>query len=274
MSPSTKALTTRRVLATASISASALGLAFFFQDAAYNIAGYAVVPILLLSGALVWTHSLAAQVAIRGLWWATSMIGAALAVAWTPNLSGYAAAVSGVGSSLALLSLGFSATVPEGKTIFFAPRAGRATFSIALLLAASNALVLGYFGLLYAESLAVDGDLASGASTGLLLGLAVISAAGAAGLFTLRVWAWGLANITTLAIAGLAAAGVLQIPTVLAGGLIALGGVAVLTQSPLLIQLLSGRGLKPSSGRWTLVPTLVSGALFAVSASAVFDLLH
>lgn len=262
--------TSRRTIASLAVAGSAIALAIGYQQAAYYAAAYAIPPLLLLSVGLLWTRSFAAQLFTRGVWWAASLIGAALALGWSTSLSGEAAAVCALGSTTGLLALGFSAAVPEGKSLFFAPRAGRATFSIALLLSLCTALSLGYFGVLYSESLFAGGELASSSDVGLLFGLAAIAAASALGLFTLRVWAWAGAVGSTVAIGAAAYMNLLPIPAALAGGLSILGLLAVVTQVPLLVQLLRGRGLKPSSRAWAIVPTAVLLSLAGVAAGSLY----
>jgi hypothetical protein len=260
----------RRMVASLAVGAAALTLAACYQQAAYYAAAYAIPPLLLLSVGLLWTRSFAAQLAARGLWWGASLIGAALALGWSTSLSGEAAAVTALGTTTGLLALGFSATVPEGRSLFFAPQAGRATFTMALLLSVCTALSLGYFGVLYSESLYAGGDLATSSDVALLFALAAVSAVSAAGLFTLRVWAWFGAVASTALIGAAAWAGTLPVPAALAGGLAVLGLLAVITQLPLLLQLLRGRGLKPSSRAWAIVPTAVLLSLLGVAAGSLY----
>jgi hypothetical protein len=261
--------TTRRTVASLAVAGSALALAIGYQQAAYYAAAYAIPPLLMLSVGLLWTRSFAAQLFTRGLWWGASLIGAALALGWSTTLSGEAAAVCALGSTTGLLALGLSATVPEGRSPFFAPQAGRATFTIALLLSVCTSLSLGYFGVLYSESLFAGGDLATSSDVAVLFSLAAVAAVSALGLFTLRVWAWLGAVGSTVVIGAVAWSGALPVPGALAGGLSILGLLAVVTQLPLLVQLLRGRGLKPSSRAWAIVPTAVLLTLLGVAAGTL-----
>lgn len=268
-SKSVSLLCSRRGFASLAIAATALALSAFYAHTAYLAAAFLIPPLFLLSALLVHVSALGAQLAVRGLWWATALVGSALAVAWSGTASGEAGAVGALGASVALLALGFSAAVPQGKSVFFAPRAARATFTIALLVAACDALALGYFGILYFESFLVGGDLATGTETAMVLALAGAAGLFALGLFTLRVWAWLGAVGTTVLIGVLGFAGELPVPEVMGCVLGVLGVLATATQAPVLVQLLRGRGLQPSARGWAAVPVLVLVALSSLSVLAL-----
>lgn len=213
--------------------------------------GLSYVGVVLASAPMALSKRLSLQLLSRSIWWGTGMYGLlAAAVAYSYSYVGMDSAVGlflaiFAGSAAALLAAGRSGLSQVSGV--FAPKMARATLMTSIVLALADTQALLFYGLLSTES----------AQYGAAAKFGVAGAAMLVSLFGLyRLKIWGLAATATanVVIAALAITGVLQLPNVLAGALVATAVVQLLLPIPLMRKVLAGVR-EPASGRTDGVTT-------------------
>lgn len=202
------------------------------------IAVWATSLVMLGSLAMFRSGSLFGQVLARGVWWQSLALGVVFGVGVfvEPFLSGKFATVAAmlsIGGALAIAGAGRHGL--ERLSPKFAPTAFRTSLMVSLVMALADTGSLLFYGGITIEE--------SGAWTAPLPFFACAAAMMVAvhGLYRLRLWGLALNIVANVVIAGIAVAGLLDLPDVLAYGLAATALVQLLIPVPLVRAMLRGK---------------------------------
>lgn len=197
--------------------------------------GLSYGAVVMASAPMAFSKRLSLQLTARSIWWATGLYGALGAVMTTMYLgfgwtAGLFLAILG-GSAAALLAAGRSGLSQASG--FFAPKIARTTLMTSIILALADTQALLFYGLLSVEG----SDWGAAAKFGLAGAAMLVSLFG---LYRLKVWGLFATVAANITIAALAITGVLALPKVLAGALVATAIVQLLLPIPLLRKVLAG----------------------------------
>ncbi len=194
------------------------------------LAVWATSLVMLASLAMFRSRSLFAQVLARGVWWQALALGLAFGAATLlePFMSDkffYIVPMLLAGGALAIAGAGRHGL--ERLSPKFAPSAFRVSLMVSLIMAlADTGSLLFYGGVALEEHSGLMGAMP-------FLASALVMMIAVHGLYRLRLWGLGLNIVANVVIAGIAIAGVLDLPDVLAYGLAATAIVQLLIPIPL-----------------------------------------
>lgn len=252
----------RRVLAC--LASFAIGVRFFqlFHHEANHVADRLFIDATILvpfaAGALIWWPALAAQLLARGAWWSMLLCGGLVAVTADDSFQALGALLAS-GTAIALLAAGRTGL---GARPGFAPVAFRGTLLVALVLAMADAGAFTWFG--------VGNAMFEGSYSVLLVVPAM--AAGVIGLLRLRTWGLVVSLATNLAVAILAATGVLALPGPVRPLFIGSAVLQLLVPLPMIVAIVRRR--PPAAEAWSrvrvLAPMLIIVAIAALALYATY----
>ncbi len=254
--------TIRRAIAC--IASLALGVRFFLllhhegDTLGSNLFIDATIAIPFAAGALIWSRRLAAQLLARGAWWSMLLCAGLIAIT-TPYDLQKIGAFTAACTALALLAAG--ATGLESRP-GFAPVAFRGTLLVALVLAMADAGAFSWLGI---------GNAVFDHSWSVLM-MVPPMIAGVIGLLRLRTWGLFVSLATNAAIATLALAGVLNLPSPVRQLFIGSAILQMIVPLPMIASII--RRQPPSADAWrrtrTIAPMVIVSAVAALALYATY----
>jgi hypothetical protein len=218
---------------------------------------YGTLAIPFIAGALIWSRHIGAQLLARGAWW--SMLLCSCLIAITTNRHDSFEALAAGCTALALLAAG---GVGLDNRKAFAPVAFRGTLLIALVLAMADAGAFAWFGI---------GSAMFDQSWSVLI-VVPFMLAGVIGLLRLRTWGLFVSLATNLAIAILAATGVLNLPSPLRQLFIGSAILQMIIPLPMLVAIIRKQPPRPMA--WprarTLAPVVIVCAVVGLALYATY----
>lgn len=215
------------------------------------------IGLLVAAAGLVWRPHLPSQLLARAALWSNLLLGSLMSISASSGeqrMGGILALATGV----ALLALGRAGLARPSPA--FTPAAFRGTLILALVMALADTQSLALFG-----GLRLGRSLAAAAP---LLACAALMVVAIVGLYRLRVWGLVVNIAANLLIAGLALAGALEVPRLLAWALATTALVQLALPLPLIVAILRGRppaATAASPLRAALIPVVVV-ALMSLAA--------
>jgi hypothetical protein len=259
MSPTLR--TVRRAIAC--LASVALGVRSFqlYHGSAHTLTDRVFIDLSLaipfVAGAMIWSRFLAAQLLARGAWWSMLLCTCLISVT-----SGEHEPIMGLVIGCNAIALLAAGGIGLENRKAFAPVAFRGTLLIALMLAMADAGAFAWFGL---GNAVFDHSY----SVAMVVPFMIL---GVIGLLRLRTWGLVVSLAANLAIATLAATGVLNLPSPLRQLFIGSAVLQMIIPLPMLVAIIRKQPPRPAA--WPrarkLAPALIVCSLAALALYATY----
>ena len=252
---------------------ASLGAAVLMRSWDGSVPAALWIPTAFLAlSALLLHHGVAgSQLIARSAWWATLVLGTLVALDMSGRSDGRVGMLLALTTGTALLAMG-RLGLDEGEGSAFRPVAFRTTLTLGLIMAVADAQALALYGALKLhEGGWKEGSAERGPQIVLLLLSAGVMMAAITGLYRLRVWGLLLATVCAAGVAVLSVADVYGLPNPLKVGMALTSTVQVLLPMPILVAIVRGRPVAPStapSGLARIAPSALVALMMAASAAS------